>query len=187
MPDTFPEATLRSKRLILRPFTDTDIPDVQAACSDELTQRWLPLPDPYTLEAAGWFCREHAPRLRESGDGIQFAIADPETGRLLGNICLKKTNWRSRVTEVGYWTAPWARGRGVASEAARVVTDWALEDQGFQRVELLAATGNAASGKVAVNAGFRREGILRNSGITHSGRVDLVMFSKIPADLEDPG
>lgn len=47
----------------------------------------------------------------------------------------------------------------------------------------LAATGNAASQKVAVSAGYRREGILRSAGITHSGRAGLVMFSEIPEDL----
>lgn len=179
----FSETVLRARRFVLRPFTEADIPDVLAACSDELTQRWLPLPDPYTLDAAASFCREKAPWFRESGDGIQFAIASPETGRLLGNICLKKTDWRARATEIGYWMAPWARGQGLMTQACRTVADWALDEQGFQRVALLAATGNTASAKVAAGAGFRREGVLRNAGITHSGRVDLIAFSKVPEDL----
>jgi RimJ/RimL family protein N-acetyltransferase len=50
---------------------------------------------------------------------------------------------------------------------------------------LRAATGNAASVKVALNAGFHREGVLCNAGIIHTGRGDVEVFSLIPADLAD--
>lgn len=179
----FPETTLRTRRTLLRPLRAADIPDTQASCADELTQRWLPLPRPYTLDVAASFCTEIAPRMRESGEGIQFAVADPGTDRLLGSIGLKSTNWLVLTSEIGYWMAPWARGQGLAAEAARAVAEWFLATQGFQRLELRAAPGNVASVKVALNAGFHREGVLRNAAITHSGRVDLVVFSLIPADL----
>ncbi|MFJ1751593.1 GNAT family N-acetyltransferase [Kitasatospora sp. NPDC088134] len=121
--------------------------------------------------------------MRESGDGIHFAIADASSDRLMGTVGLKKTDWRARVSEVGYWTAPWARGRGIAAEATRALGRWVLMDQAFQRMELLAATENTASRKVALRAGLHREGILRNAGFVHAGRVDLVLFSLVPEDL----
>lgn len=179
----FPETTLRTERLVLRPFAAADIADVRAGAADELTQRWFPLPRPYTLAHAAEYVMQTAPRFRETGGGIHLAIADPATERLLGNISLKRTNWRALTTEVGYWIAPWARGRGCAAEATRALAEWALADRGFERLELLAATGNIASQKVAARSGFRREGILRNAGLTHHGRVDLLLFSLIPADL----
>ncbi|MGW3248092.1 GNAT family N-acetyltransferase [Streptomyces sp. NPDC001070] len=174
---------LRTERLLLRPFADGDIDDTQASCADPLTQRWLPLPRPYTLRDATAWCTTIAHALRASGDGIHFAVVDARTERLLGQVGLKKTDWRALTGEVGYWVSPWARGRGVAAEATRALAQWLLAVQGFQRLELRAATENTASQKVAVKAGLRREGILRNAGFVHSGRVDLVLFSLVPDDL----
>ncbi|WP_404867272.1 GNAT family N-acetyltransferase [Kitasatospora griseola] len=184
MSGIFPETVMQTSRLTLRPFTSGDIDDTRAACSDELTQRWLPLPRPYTREDATAWCTEVAHALRESGDGLHFAIADASTDRLMGTVGLKKTDWRARVSEVGYWVAPWARGRGIAAEATRVLGEWLLTDQAFQRMELLAATENTASRKVALRAGLHREGVLRNAGFVHAGRVDLVLFSLVPQDLQ---
>ncbi|PJN21106.1 GNAT family N-acetyltransferase [Kitasatospora sp. CB02891] len=184
MSGIFPETVMQTSRLTLRPFTGGDIDDTRAACSDELTQRWLPLPRPYTREDATAWCTEVAHALRESGDGIHFAIADASNDRLMGTVGLKKTDWRARVSEVGYWVAPWARGRGIAAEATRVLGEWLLTDRAFQRMELLAATENTASQKVALRAGLHREGVLRNAGFVHAGRVDLVLFSLVPQDFQ---
>ncbi|AXE76670.1 GNAT family N-acetyltransferase [Streptomyces atratus] len=179
----FPETVLHSRRLILRAFDSSDIPDTHASCSDSLTQRWLPLPQPYTLDDATAWCTTTARAMRDSGDGIQFAITDASTKRLMGQVGLKKTDWRALVSEVGYWVSPWARGHGIAAEATRTLAHWLLTSQHFQRMELRAATENTASQAVALKAGFHREGNLRNAGFVHGARVDLVLFSLLPDDL----
>ncbi|MFE1320040.1 GNAT family N-acetyltransferase [Kitasatospora phosalacinea] len=183
MPPVFPETVLHTDRLLLRPFNSEDADATRIACSDELTQQWLPLPAPYTIEHATSWCTEVSHRLRTSGDGIHFAVTDAGSGQLLGTVGLKKTDWPAQVSEVGYWSAPWARGRGMTAEATRALGEWLLGEQGFQRLQLLAATGNTASQRVAEKAGFQREGILRNAGYVHGGRVDLFVFSLVPGDL----
>lgn len=101
----------------------------------------------------------------------------------MGQVGLKKTDWRALTSEVGYWVSPWARGRGVAVEATRALARWVLVEQGFQRVDLRAAVGNRASQAVARGACFSEEGTLRNAGFVHAGRVDLVVYSLVPDDL----
>ncbi|MFF3946404.1 GNAT family N-acetyltransferase [Streptomyces sp. NPDC001902] len=179
----FPDTVLRTERLLLRPFTPDDAHDTRASCEDPHTQRWLPLPRPYTLDDATAWCTTVSHALRESGDGIHFAVTDADGGRLVGTVGLKRTDWRALTSEVGYWVSPWARGRGIATEATRALATWLLAEQGFQRLELRAATGNTASQRVATKAGLRREGVLRNAGFVHTGRVDLVVFSLVPGDL----
>ncbi|MFB7665934.1 GNAT family N-acetyltransferase [Kitasatospora sp. NPDC056138] len=179
----FPDASLRTERLVLRPFTVQDVPAVQAACDDELTQQWLPLPRPYTLDHAHWWCTEGAPASLLSGDGVQFAAEDAESGELVGCFGLKSTNWTESTTEIGYWAAPAARGRGFAPEAVRALAAWAFEVTPVRRITLLAATGNRASQRVAEKAGFVREGVLRSALTTHGGRVDSVVYGLLPADL----
>ena len=181
----FPETTLAAENLILRPFTPTDADDVTEACQDIETLRWLPLPRPYTRANAEWFIGTFGPGQRESGAGIVFAIES--AGRLAGAIDLKGVNWAARVAEVGYWVAPWARGRGVAAQATRVLSEWAIRDHGFERVQLFAATGNAASQRVAEKAGFVREGVARNACCVPDGRADMVLFSLVPEDLKEAG
>ncbi|MFG2301191.1 GNAT family N-acetyltransferase [Actinacidiphila glaucinigra] len=181
--DVFPDTVLHTERFVLRPFTPDDAQDTWASCVDPLTQRWLPLPRPYTPEEAMAWCTTGSHALRASGDGIHFAVAERDGGRLVGTVGLKRTDWRVRTSEVGYWVSPWARGRGTAAEATRALAAWLLTEQGFHRLELRAATGNTASQRVAAKAGLRREGVLRDAGFVHTGRVDLVVFSLVRGDL----
>jgi RimJ/RimL family protein N-acetyltransferase len=58
-----------------------------------------------------------------------------------------------------------------------------LLEHGFQRIELRLVPGNTAARRVADKAGFVYEGLLRNAGNIHSGRVDLEMWSLVAGDL----
>jgi RimJ/RimL family protein N-acetyltransferase len=183
----FPSVVVSTSRLRLRPFQPADVPAVVAGCSDEETQRWLPLTNPYGAAEATRWCTGAAEALRTCGDGVQLAMAVSGTDRLVGGICLKKTSWVRGITEIGYWTVPDDRGRGYATEATAALAVWALAHERIHRVELTAATGNKASQRVADKAGFTFEGVARSGGYTHTGRVDLRIYSLIRADLDGPG
>lgn len=167
----------------LRGFGAGDAEETRRICDDPSTRRWLPLPSPYTLSHAVDWCTVSSHAQRESGAGIHFAVAETGTDRLLGALGVRHVDWRVRSAEVGYWIAPWERGRGLATTAVRLAAAWLLDEQGFQRVQLKAAFGNTASRRVAEKAGFRREGVLRNAGLTDDGPTDLVLYSLVPDDL----
>ena len=177
----FPDLMLRTERLVLRPLEESDVDAVVVAASDPITQRWLPLPRPYTRAHAEDFVRKWAPAQQDSGDGIVRALG--YGADIAGVIDLKRTDWQHRETEVGYWAAPRFRGLGLMTEAVAALARWVLAEQGFERAELRVATGNTASARVAVKAGFAYEGVARNAGIVHDGRVDLAIYSMIPSDL----
>ena len=177
----FPDLVLRTERLVLRPLRESDAPDVVAGASDPVTQQWLPLPRPYTADHARAFITRLAPGLHAVGHGVVRAIE--HNGAFAGVIDLKRTDWVARVTEIGYWAMPAFRGRGVMTEATTALSHWALHQGGFERVELRIAPGNVASNRVAIKSGFAREGVARSAGQIHGTRVDLVIYSRIPADL----
>lgn len=86
--------------------------------------------------------------------------------------------------ELAYWTAPAARGRGLATAGLRHAAAFALRERGAERLWVEIEPGNAASHRVAEQAGFTREGVLRahcrdrRTGLRH----DCVVYSLLPGD-----
>jgi RimJ/RimL family protein N-acetyltransferase len=166
--------------LRLRAFDEADIPVVTRACADPLTQRWIPLPRPYTREdAAGWIAGQTV--ARRSGTELQWAVTLTESDAVVGAVGLVRTDWTTRVTEIGYWAVPEHRGHGYTTAAARAVGEWALA-QGMARVELFAAPGNIASNRVARAAGYRFEELRAGAGVGRDGRVDMNVYAMTRPD-----
>jgi ribosomal-protein-alanine N-acetyltransferase len=185
----FPRVTLATERLVLRPFERGDAADVHAVWSDEVYLRFAPAQLPHAgagLDRAVEWCARTAEEQRQAGKGVAFAGAERDTGRLACHVALFGTDWAAMIAEIHYWTAPWARGRGYAAEAAGAVACWALAEHGFARVTLRTVTGNTGSQKVAGPAGFRFEGVLRNAAWSRAGRGDMAVYSLIPQDLGLP-
>ncbi|MGP3949131.1 GNAT family N-acetyltransferase [Streptomyces sp. 7N604] len=194
MTSTFPDISISTDRLVLRPFEEGDVPELADMMNDELVTAWTSVPQPYTLDDARAWVTRLAPAERAEGRGIVFAITELLTQRLVGTVHLQNTDWRCRSTEVGYVTAPWARGEGYASESVHALAQWLFRDQKFERIELRTAADNTASQQVAQKIGGISEGVLRNAWIartqTEDGswtdiRTDLIVWSLLPEDLED--
>jgi RimJ/RimL family protein N-acetyltransferase len=104
------------------------------------------------------------------------AAAPPAPRRLLGSISLLRPDWEHLRAEVGYWLAREARGQGHATRAVRLICAWGQAALGMERVDLLAATENLASQRVAERCGFRREAVFRSYMRGREGRLDMVAF-----------
>ncbi|MEH1165558.1 GNAT family N-acetyltransferase [Micromonospora sp. CPCC 205539] len=172
--------------LLLRPWRETDADAVHRACQDPDIQRWLTVPRPYLPEHAHGFVTELSGRAWAQGTGAPLAVCDAATGELLGSSGLVVID-TARSGEIGYWTAPWARGRGVAVRAARAVARWSFDTLGLRRLVWQAEVGNHASRLVALRAGFRIEGGLRLADPPPGGRSDGWIGSLLPGEVSDPG
>ena len=106
-------------------------------------------------------------------------------GRPIGSIGARWLPEPEDGVEVGYWVAAQARGQGLCTRALKLVSRWLLEDHGVMRLQLRADEENVASNRVAENAGFTREGVLRSSHYNPrlDRRVDFVMYSLLPGEL----
>ncbi|MEV8422896.1 GNAT family N-acetyltransferase [Streptomyces niveus] len=193
MTTTFPDVSISTERLVLRPFEAADIPAHIEMMNDEPVIAWTSAPYPYTAQDAEEWVSAIAPAERTEGRGLVLAVTEFLTQRLVGLARLKNTNWRTRTTEMSYVTAPWARGEGYATESVLAVAQWLFRDQSFERIELRTAADNTAAQQVAQKAGCISEGVLRNAWIartqTETGswidvRTDLIVWSLLPEDLE---
>ncbi|MFF3847446.1 GNAT family N-acetyltransferase [Streptomyces sp. NPDC002328] len=196
MTSTFPTISISTERLVLRPLDEDDVPALAAMMNDEQIAAWTDVPQPFTEAAARTWITEYAPAERTAGRGLDLAVTEFLTQRLVGIIQLTKTNWYIRATELSYIVAPWARGEGYASEAALATAQWLFTDQKFERIELRTAADNTASQQVAQKIGCISEGVLRNACIararTEDGgwtevRTDFIVWSLLPEDLEGAG
>jgi len=160
--------------VILRPFVDADIPAIVAACQDPEIPRWTSVPSPYTEEDARSF-------VAGSPNVHSFAVVDADDDALLGCVSYQLLN-HARAT-FGYWVAREARGRGVASRALRVLSHWALREHGLARVQLIVEPDNVASIRVAENAGFKREALLRSYIELHGRRRDVYLYALLAEDV----
>ena len=176
-----PEPPLADGEVILRIPLAPDAEAIAAACSDPEIARWIPIPVPYSLDDALGFI-DGARDGWASGTDLTFAIEERASGLLVGMIGLHGVERPGRAA-VGYWLAPSARGRGLATRAVGLITAWAFADPALVRLELMTLVGNDASGRVARRAGFRLEGILHRYLPFRETLVDAVMY----AIVRDPG
>ncbi|MFI9471404.1 GNAT family N-acetyltransferase [Streptomyces sp. NPDC052492] len=193
MTSTFPDISISTERLVLRPLDTDDVPALAAMMSDEQVGAWTDVPQPFTEESARAWISGYAPAERAAGRGLDLAVTEFLTQRLVGVVQLTRTNWHVRSTELSYIVAPWARGEGYASEAALATAQWLFKDQKFERIELRTAADNTASQQVAQKIGCISEGVLRNACIarirTEDGgwsevRTDFIVWSLLPEDIE---
>ncbi len=162
--------TLTDGRLLLRLPQQGDAPAIAEACQDETLARWVPVPVPYRLEDAIGFVASRPDAWADERGEMTFAVTAAADGRLLAMVGLHAGDPTMR--EIGYWTAPWARGQGVMTAAARLVCGYAFDVLGLERVEWQARVGNDASRRVAEKLGFTMEGTCRRRLLHRGERVD---------------
>lgn len=169
---------LRDGELVLRPWTEADVPALVTALSDPEIPRWIPvIPRPYTEADALSYVRGEV-------HDLAHTWATTVEGTPIGSIAMR-TN-ENRVGHIGYWCAREARGRGYTPRALRLVCRHAIDELGLGRLELVTDPDNAASQRVAEKVGFRREGVLRSHLLHPDGRRrDSIMFSLLPGELRD--
>jgi RimJ/RimL family protein N-acetyltransferase len=117
---------------------------------------------------------------RHEGGLLHLVIADRETDAYLGETML--AIGEHRVGEIGLGLVAAARGRGIATAALRLFTDWALATLDVGRLQVFVATENVAALRLAERAGFRREGVLRAYWGEAGGRLDVVVLARLPGD-----
>lgn len=176
---------LSDGRVRLRRLRASDKAAVVKACNDGLVERFCyRVPFPYDESDFMEFLayNEHFWQRELIAN---WTVVIPGDDEPLAMISLDVTSVR-QAGELGYWCAPWARGKGVMSAAVRLVRDWAFDELELERLELTTDVDNIGSQRVAAAAGFTREGVMRGYLTARGRRTDDVLFGMVRNDPRQP-
>jgi RimJ/RimL family protein N-acetyltransferase len=132
----------------LRQPLDDDIDWITQACQDHEIQRWTTVPRPYLRTNAEEFVS------RAKTQPLRFAIIERETNLGVGMISIDGIDQVTGEANAGYWIAPWARRRGVATQALQQLVQHAKTLATAKTLTLKISPANFASRGTAAKCGF---------------------------------
>jgi RimJ/RimL family protein N-acetyltransferase len=165
----------------LEPLGAAHAADVELLTTDPDVLRFTRVPDPPPPRFVQTWLTAYEEG-RKDGTRDAFAIVGAGDHEFLGIAVAPRIDRVARTAELGYVVAPSARGRGVASEALRLMTGWAFDELGMERLELLISVENEASKRVAARCGYVREGVMRSNYVKGELREDTELWSRLPGD-----
>ena len=169
--------TLEGELVVLRPIRAEDADVIDRIIADDTEIAWMTgsvhrrdeAPEPIPLE-----------RLREvygawavADDRLVLGVVDRESGDLVGEVVLG--DWDEGNRSCGFRTLVGAagRGRGLGTEATRLVVEHGLRTMGLHRISLEVYAFNDRARHVYEKAGFVHEGTGRDALLLDDAWVDV--------------
>lgn len=179
------QPVLATDRLLLRPFTLADAPEVQRLAGDyEVASRALDIPYPYPDGAAEVWIATLAPGFEQGVHVVYAATRAGEPG-LVGAVGLVEIDHTHGRAELGFWVAKSCWGRGYATEAARAMIEYGFSTLGLHRIYATHFSRNTASGRVMEKCGMVHEAHLREHARKWRVFEDIEVWGILSADWRE--
>ena len=169
---------IRGKSFVLRTWKRGDEPSLVENANNLKIARNLTgaFPHPYLLKDARVWVR-HSVRIMPRGKDLAIVVE----GKAVGGIGVRELSDLHKGTyEIGYWLGEGYWGRGIVSQAVRLVTAYAFRRYKPVRLQALVSSWNLASARVLQKAGFKREAVLKRHILSRGKRGDEWIFVKFP-------
>jgi len=159
----------------LRDYTLEDLDRLVVLADNRNVSRYLidTFPFPYTREDGIWWI--------ESGCSDSGAITKvvEYDGQFVGSVGLvPQTGWKKHVAEIGYWIAEQYWGNGIATVAAREMSEIAFEEFGFKKLFGPVLAPNTASIRVLEKCGYQSEGLMEREIFKDGEYFDVYQYAK---------
>ena len=165
----------------VRRYRSDDVDALAALAADPLVSRWMTagFPHPYTREDAESFIAGATAQSPPQHFAIEAG------GEYAGGTGLMPLTGENRgVARFGYWLGRRFWGRGIATDAARVLTRYGLTTAGFRRLEATVFAPNTASSRVLEKCGYTLEARLRETYVQRDGSVcDGFVYAYLARDF----
>lgn len=181
-----PRYPLRTERLDLRPFTETDLDVVHTLHSNPDVVRylyWGPNDEETSRVMLARKMRRTA--LIDAGDSLSLAVVVRESGRVVGDAAFFWHNAQHRSGEIGYIFDPAFHGHGYATEAGTELLRFGFENVGLHRITGRLDGRNTASARVLERLGMRREAHLVQNELVKGEWTDEVIYAMLEDEWRD--
>ena len=168
---------LTGELTVLRPFTEQDADGIREILQDPEVIRFTfePSSTELTLDRLrSWYgSRAIQP------DRLDLAVTDRGTGELLGEVVLHEWDPASRSCTFRTLIGPRGRGRGIGTEATRLIVGHGFEQLGLHRIALELYSDNHRARRVYEKAGFVVEGVRRQTQVRDGEWADETLMSML--------
>ena len=130
----------------VREIAESDANWIFEACQDKEILFWTTVPRPYTLQHAQGFIRGAVPEYK-------IWVIENKESKPVGIISIHTVDEAGNA-EIGYWMAPWGRGKGATKDAISLVGNYVKTDPKIKFLQACISDLNIASQKVAQSAGL---------------------------------
>ena len=178
-----PFQNLETERLFLRRLNVDDVNEVLELRSNPESMKYVPRPLLKTKEDA----LAHIALIEDkvvNNIGINWAITlkeNPKMIGIIGHYKIKPENYRA---EIGYMILPEYYGKGIVTEAIKVIVQYGFEQMKLHSIEALIDPANTASEKVLQKNGFVKEAHLLENEYYEGKFLDTVIYSLLKRNFK---
>lgn len=178
--------TLKSESLTMRPMRPSDAEDIYRAVQDPEIPKFTTVPADYPIDLAIEFANTRAAASFVNKTELVFVIEDarlatatyPYSNGFAGVMSLHTIDIPNHRAEIGYWLAKEARGHGICTKAAELITEYGLMTIGFKRIDGIVDVRNEPSKAALLKAGYEFEGIMKSYVTRRDGsQLDMALFA----------
>ena len=196
-PDFAIKPTLIGDKVILRPFSEDDLPAMSEALLDpeariltgsvhDEAQAHAPLAPDEAMAARDWLRTRN-----DQPDRLDLAVVDANAAACVGEAVLNQWDPGNESCNFRIFIGPKGRDRGLGTEATRLIVGYGFEHLGLHRISLEVYAFNPRARRAYEKAGFRAEGVLRESLRYNGEWIDATVMSILapewPAPEKSPG
>ncbi|VXB60603.1 GNAT family N-acetyltransferase [Nocardioides sp. AX2bis] len=167
---------LRTDRLVLRPYTTTDVEPTLDYYRNPAVSRFL-LTEPFGFEDAQQAVERRRQRTHPTQPGDTLALVVENDGRVVGDVVLELLGERASMGEIGWCFHPRYAGRGFATEAASALLDLAFGHYELHRVKAQMDARNTASARLCERLGMTKEAHLRQDWWSKDEWTDTLVYA----------
>ncbi|TCM44288.1 GNAT family N-acetyltransferase [Kribbella sp. VKM Ac-2568] len=180
MSDFSDKPTLVGELVILRPLDEGDYDALMAAMLDPDVTRFTGSRGEITEPEY----REWLRTRKDQIDRLDLAIVDKATGETVGEAVLNEWSKDDESCSFRILIGPAGQGRGLGSEATRLIVGYGIEELGLHRIELGVFSFNPRARRAYEKAGFVVEGVRREALLWEGERYDDIVMAVLAPDWE---
>lgn len=169
--------TIKTARLLLRQFTDSDLENVYKGLSNPEIIKYYGV-SYTTLEETKEQMRFFAD-LEKKGTGIWWAICSLDQRIFYGAGGLNSLSKEHKKAEIGFWLLKEHWGKGIMREAMPLITEYGFSKLHLHRIEGIVESENMACKRAIGKLGFEYEGTMRECEIKNGAFISLDIYAKL--------